>query len=214
MMANLRDARSRLDRRVEKKEITPEKRDEVMAAMTLSYVEIISPEEATDSNAWVVGDLYRDAGRWKEAFALYDRARKAAANEDRRVNDELRYARAAAVLGKMKDALAAAKATFSAPPKEKAPILPAILYEVVPAGQGKGSDLELARLLEGAIAQHQKVVVDPKSEPGQVFLIARPSHIQRAFSKMIELYDKAGRKDLARDAVARSEQIMRGYGSV
>jgi tetratricopeptide (TPR) repeat protein len=213
MMANLREARETLDMRVAKNQLTSQQRDQLMLEKTKKYLEITDKGDVTDENAWIYGDLYRDAGMWKEAFSLYDRARKAAKNEDRRVNDNLRFSRAAGQIGKVKDAIAAVRSTFSTPPKEKAPILPALIFEVIPSCEGKGSDLELARLLEEGISQHNATVVDAETDPGKAFLIARPAHIQRAFTKVVDLYVKAGRRDLARQAIRRADDMGRNFGS-
>lgn len=213
MMANLREARETLDMRVAKNQLSPEQRDQAMLQKTKAYLEITEEGDVTDENAWIYGDLFRDAGDWKKAYELYNRARKAAKNEDRRVNDNLRYARAAGQVGKVKEAIAAVRSTFNTPPKEKAPILPALIFEVIPSCEGKGSDLDLARLLEEGIGQHNATVVDAETDPGKAFLIARPAHIQRAFTKIVDLYVKAGRRDLARQAIRRADDMGRNFGS-
>lgn len=209
MMRNLVNWRMRLDRRVARRELSPEERDAIMAERVKAYVDLISPQMATAENAWIYGDLFRDAGRWKEAYGLYDMARKAAVTEDRKINDNLRFARAAARLGRHDEALAAVKSTFTAKPEDKAPILPAVLYEVVPAAEqsGKRPSALYARVLEEGVRQHLQTVVDASSEPGKAFLTARPTHIQRAWSKIVSLYQEAGDLKEARAAIARADTI-------
>ncbi|MCG9895196.1 MAG: hypothetical protein MH204_06950 [Fimbriimonadaceae bacterium] len=215
MMRNLQDARARMDRRVAQRTMTPELRDKMMADLTRKYVELAQPEAATDENAWLYGDLFRDAKQWERALELYDRARKVAKTEDRRVNDSLRYARAAANLGRTDEAIEAVESTFNTPPEEKGPILPAVLYEIVPAAEAKGSSPQRwAAVLEKAIEQHLQTIVDQSTEPGQAFLAARPVHVDRAWSRVIALLTKAGRRDEARLALQRADEMLRRYRSL
>jgi len=216
MMRNLVNWRTRLDRRVARRELSPDERDRIMRERVTEYVELITPEMATPQNAWLYGDLFRDAGRWQEAYRLYDLARKAAGTEDRKVNDSLRFARAAARLGRHTEALAAIASTFSAKPEEKAPILPALLYEVVPAAEegGKEPAVKYAQALEEAVKQHFATVVDTATEPGRNFLAARPIHVQKAWTKIVSLYQKAGDPAGARAALARADRVSRSSASL
>lgn len=211
MMRNLVNWRTRLDRKVAKKELTPAQRDQMMAERTNEYLQLITPEMATEENAWIYGDLFRDGGRWEDAYRLYDAARKLAKTEDRRVNDNLRFARAAAKLKKHKEALEAVKSTFNAPAEEKAPILPAVLYEVVAAAEEdkKAPYGDYATLLEEAIKQHLVTQVDAASDPGKAFLAAKPTHLSRAWSKVVGLYQAGGDMASARAAIKRADDVMR-----
>lgn len=211
MMRNLVNWRTRLDRKVAKRELTPQQRDAMMAERTNEYLQLITPQMATEENAWIYGDLFRDGGRWEEAYQLYDAARKAAKTEDRRVNDNLRFARAAAKLKKHDEALAAVKSTFDTPPEEKAPILPAVLYEVVPAAEEdkKAPYKEYAKMLEEAIKQHLLTQVDASTDPGKAFLGAKPTHISKAWSKVVGLYQAGGDLAAARAAIKRADDVMR-----
>jgi hypothetical protein len=85
------------------------------------------------------------------------------------------------------------------------PILMSVLYEIVPEAQGKGRDTDLARLLEDAIPQHKATVVDAGSEAGRAFLLARPLHVHKAWIKIAQLYQAAGKEDLARKAIMSDE---------
>ncbi len=211
MMRNLVNWRTSLDRKVAKREITPAQRDRVMAEKTNEYLQLITPEMATEENAWIYGDLFRDGGRWEDAYKLYDAARKLAKTEDRRVNDNLRFARAAAKLKKHDEALAAIKSTFDAPSEEKAPILPAVLYEAVPAAEedSKAPFKEYAEVLEEAIKQHLETQVDAESDPGKAFLAAKATHLSRAWSKVVSLYQAGGDLAGAREAIKRADSVMR-----
>lgn len=208
MKRNLMDSRERLNERIAQGEVTPEDRDRLLREEAQDYAELIPLDEIAPEDAWHYGDVYRDAGDWESAYRLYDVARQVAVTEDRRVNDNLRFARAAAHLGNLDEALEAAGSTFSAPPEEKAPILPGILLEVVPAARDKGRNVELAELLEGAIEQHRLTSVDPSSDAGQAFLIARPHHMRRAWSTVVALYDRAGESQRARAAVRKAEGMV------
>lgn len=157
------------------------------------------------NKAWEYGEVFMTAHRWKEAEAALTVAVKNAPNQDRRVNDSLRLAQVMCQLNKVKDAVPLARTTFSAPPQDKAPILPAILFEIAPVAQGKGRDGDVAKLVEDAIDQEREVVVDPKLVTGQSFLQARPFLIRKAYELAQSLYAKAGKKeDALRCQVAAS----------
>jgi hypothetical protein len=72
---------------------------------------------------------------------------------------------------------------YDVPDDQSAPILPATLYEIVPAAEGKGHDKELAELLELAIRCHERTVVDIKTDDGRIFMAARRYHINKAATK-------------------------------
>lgn len=211
MMRNLVNWRNRLDRKVARKELSSEQRDAMMAEKTNEYLQLISPEMANEDNAWIYGDLFRDGGRWDDAYRLYDAARRSAKTEDRRVNDSLRFARAAAKLKRHDEALAAIKETFDTPAEEKAPILPAVLYEVVAAAEEdkKAPFSQYAKVLEEAIKQHLVTQVDQNSDPGKAFLAAKPTHLSRGWSKVVGLYQAGGDLAAARAAIKRADDVMR-----
>lgn len=211
MMRNLVNWRTKLDRKVAKRELTPDQRDTMMSEKTNEYLKLITPDLATEENAWVYGDLFRDGGRWDDAYRLYDAARKAAKTDDRRVNDSLRFARAAAKLKRHDEALAAVKSTFDSPAEEKAPILPAVLYEVVAAAEEdkKAPYSKYAKVLEEAIKQHLVTQVDASTDPGKAFLAAKPTHLSRAWSKVVGLYQEGGDLNSARAAIKRADDVMR-----
>jgi tetratricopeptide (TPR) repeat protein len=213
MQRNLASAWSGLERRRQRGEIDEAGRDKLYQNKVEELTRLI-PAKIEDEKAWIYGDVYRDAKKWPQAKALYEQAVRAARTEDRRVNDHLRLSRAQAALGQVKEAAATARETFSAPAPEKAPILPAILYEVVPAGRGKGADADLARVLADAISQHMEVQVDPASEAGQAFLSARTFHVQKAWTAVVSLYEAAGQRSEARKAMEKFESERRRTASV
>jgi hypothetical protein len=101
------------------------------------------------------------------------------------------------MLGQLPDAFKTARQAFNAAPEASAPILPAVLLEMVPAARGKGHDEELAELLEEAIGKHMATVVDPGTVAGVAFLAARPHHVRNAWRTIIEIY-----------AIRRSEEML------
>ncbi len=213
MKRNLNDAWQSLELRRERGEIDNTARDELYQLKVKQLIERI-PEDISDEQAWMYGDVYRDAKKWPEAVKLYERAVGAAKTEDRRVNDLLRLAQAQAAVGSVEAAAKSVRATFEAPPNEKAPILPAVLYEVTPAGRGKGSDALIADVLVEAIKQHMQTMVDPSTEAGQAFLAARGHHVKKAWTEAVSLYEAGGQREKAREALKSFEQEMVRTASV
>jgi tetratricopeptide (TPR) repeat protein len=213
MKRNLNDAWQSLELRRERGEIDNSARDQLYQAKVKELIELI-PATISDDQAWMYGDVYRDAKMWPEAVGLYKRAVTAAKTEDRRVNDLLRLAQAQAAVGSVQEAAASVRATFDAPPNEKAPILPAVLYEVAPAGRGKGQDALLADMLVESIKQHMQTLVDPETEAGQAFLAARGHHVKKAWTEAVSLYEAGGQRDKAREALKSFEQEMARTASV
>lgn len=150
-------------------------------------MQTIDPKEVDDEDLWIYGDLLRTTGRYEDAAKTLERAAKVSTTWDRRVNDTLRYAACLAHLGKVDEAIAAARTVYSAPDQETAPILPATLYELVPAAQGKGKDRELADLLVDAIACQRRTKVNRDTDEGRAFLAAGIWHIRKAQRKIDEL---------------------------
>lgn len=210
---NMDEVAAMLDLLVRRGEITPELRDQRLQEFADEMLNDIAIDRVPPERAWVWGDAFRRAKRWTEAYQLYSKAVEAAEGEDRRVNDRLRLAHAAAALGKVEEAIELARSTFDTPDEGAAPILMAVLYEIVPAGTGKGHDAALAKLLEDAIPHHMRVVVDPESVPGRTFLLARPAHVLRAWNQVARMYSEAGAVDEARSAVEKGEQMMRQFGT-
>ncbi|MBL8067431.1 MAG: hypothetical protein JNM28_03200 [Armatimonadetes bacterium] len=214
MQRNIATAYSTLDLRVQRGEMTPQDRDRHIKELVDRIAGYIKPDDVRDAEAWRVADIYRQAGDLDNAKKFYERAIKVAKTEDRRVNDTLQYARVLALAGDVPGAVAKAVSTFDAPPKEKAPIMMACLYEIVPAGLGKGHDIELADLLEKSISQHMQVQVDPGSAAGRTFLETSPIHIGKAWERVMQIYAKAGRDDLLRKAIERRDKMADKAGKV
>ncbi len=165
-----------------------------------------TPDKVEAPTAWQIGEIMISAKHWQDAEKVLVDAiewAKINHNEDRFVNDTLRLARVRAELGQVSQAIKTARTVFSVPAYAAVPILYATQSEIVPAGRGKGQDIELAKLLEDAIAIDLKATVNPETIPGQGFLAARPFHVYQSWVLVTELYKNAKRPDLA--AVAQKK---------
>lgn len=198
--------------RVAKGEISDDEFKQYIAKRANELLDDLPLDQVDPAKAWEYGEVLRTAQRWPQAKQALEiavkEAEKSKGNEDRYINDLLRLAHAEAKLGQVKEAIATASRSLTATPNGSAPILPGVLLEIVPAARGKGHDPELAALLEKAIDKHMATVVDPKSEPGMMFIAARPHHVRNAWRTVIDLYVKANKDGEARKAIARSEQVL------
>lgn len=206
---HLEIASDELNARKERGEIGDRRFHALMSEIAKDYVSQAKATEINDANAPLWGEIFITAREWEKAEAAFERAAKAdLPHRDKdyvslgRYNtDILRLARVKAELGKVADAIKLTRSVFDVVPKAKAPILPAVMYEIAPAGAGKGMDFELAELIKDAIAQHEQVLIDPNSDAGRDFLLARPHHIHRAWQLAANLYLDAGRPELAEAAL-------------
>jgi tetratricopeptide (TPR) repeat protein len=214
MQRNIAQAHATLNERVKKGEITKEQKDKMILDLVQKISGIVDISTVPDDAAWRFADLFRQAGDLDDARKLYERAVEVAPNEDRRVNDSLQLARVMAMQGDVEGAIRIAETTFSAPPNGKAPILMAALYEIFPAGEGKGKDVELAQFLEKAIEQHMLVEVDAKSEAGIAFLQASDVHTSKAWDIVLRVFANEGRTDLFKEAMAQREKLESQAGKV
>lgn len=203
---NLVAVHTDLERRVAKGEITRPQKNELIKEYCDKVLVDVNLQTVPKSQAWEYADVVRQAERWDQAYDLLKVAVSSAKNEDRRVNDSLKMAWCAAHLNKLDEAFRLARSTFSTPPEGKAPILYGILYEIAPDMEGKGRDVDVAKLIEDAIDQHEQVRVDPASDSGKAFLGTRAHHIRRAWDEVLKLYVKAGRTDLAKAALTKADK--------
>lgn len=197
--------------RVSKGELTDQEFKQLIEKRANELLGSLPMDQIEPARAWEYGEVFRTAKRWDLAKQVLQIAVKHAVevkNEDRRVNDILRLAHAEAMLGEIPEAIKTAQTAMDALPEGSAPILPAVLLEIVPAAEGKKHDPELAKLLEQAIDKHMKTQVDLKSDAGRMFIIARPHHVRNAWRKIVELYAKAGKDAEARAALQRGEDMM------
>lgn len=207
LMRNLKWSSTVINERVARGEITDAEGKEILAKYADEIAKKVDTKNIIPQNAWQYGDVFRVAKRWDLAKPLLEMAVQHAEktkNEDRRVNDLLRLAQTEASLGNLDKAIEYTRKTFTAPPAAKAPILYGVLYEVVPAAEGKKKDVEIAKLLEDAIDQHNQVLVDPRSDAGISFLAAKGHHLSRAWQKVFDLLTAAGKPDLLKEARQRA----------
>jgi tetratricopeptide (TPR) repeat protein len=204
---NLAGASDSLLDRVRRGEIDDAEYKELMAKAAQTLLSQVDIAQIPPNKAWEYGEVYITARRWPDAKKALEIAVKAAKNEDRRVNDNLRLARVLAETGDVDGAIKTARSVFDTDDKAAAPILPATLLEIVPAAEGKKKDAGLARLLEEAIKCEMRTIIDPETQPGKDFLFARPFHIRRAWEKVVELYVKAGMDSEAQAAQKRAEAM-------
>lgn len=196
-------------------EITEAEYKDLLVKGAAEYVQAARLKPGAPSELWKYAEVLIAAHMWPEAEQTLAKAvqnAKDTHNEDRRINDTLRMARAQAEQGKIKQAIATARETLNAKPADSVPVMMATLYEVIPAAKDKGEDLELARLLADAIEVNSKVVVDKNSEAGVAYLLARPRHIRHAWMTLEKLYLSANRPDLAKQAaehMAKPEPVVR-----
>ena len=176
-----------LDYKVGHRQISDAQRNELLKEEAENLLKLIDPERVPAADAYRYADLLRMTDRWPEALKSLQTAVKVASTQDRKVNDTLRLAQAQAKTDDVAKALETARSVFGVDPEDRAPILPSVLYELVPAAQGKGKDVELAALLADAIKCHESTRVDEKSDAGRIFLIAARTHIRKAQAKIAEL---------------------------
>jgi hypothetical protein len=204
---NLSAVTDSLSTREAKKEFGHKAYQGYVAKAASELLESVDATTIKPEQAWEYGEVLRDAQQWADAEPVLELAVKYAVqtkNEDRRVNDSLRLAVVKAHLGKYAEAIKTARTVFNAPPKESAPILMGVYIDLASVAKGHHQDLELAKLLEDAIAIEVNTSVDPNSQPGRDFIFARPTHINRTWSLIEELDHAANRDDLA--ATARQKQ--------
>jgi len=214
MQRNVAQAHFILGQRVKKGEITEEQKNQMILELVQKIAGYVNVSSVPNDDAWRFADLFRQAGELDVARRLYERAVQHAADADRKVNDTLQLARVMAMQGDVDEAIQVGESTFSATPKEKAPILMAALYEIYPAGEGKGKDVELAIFLEKAIEQHMLVEVDEQSEAGMAFLQASDVHTTKAWDIVLRVFANEGRDDLFKAAMAQREKLEAKAGKV
>ena len=124
----------------------------------------------------------------------------------RELLDEIHPEDLADLIGEL-DADEAAELLARLPAADAAPILPAVVIDIVPAMGPKVDPGAVSKLLEDAVAQELRVLVDPNSVGGKQFLEAKPFHIAHAYRLEIPLLLRAGRQE---DAAA----VSRKYSSI
>ncbi|MDX2066044.1 MAG: hypothetical protein SFX74_09905 [Fimbriimonadaceae bacterium] len=203
----LKGASTQFFGRAQRGEITDAEAHKFLAEYANSLLRTVESSRVPKDKAWEYAEVLITAKRWTMARKFLEIALENPPNQDRRVNDTLRYARVLCELGDVKGGIAQARKAFDAPPTDKAPILTAIYLEVVPSGENKKFDRELARLIEDAVPQSEQTVVDVNSQEGMRFVAARPYHIRKALAKAMELYQRSGDTAAALRVAQRAERI-------
>lgn len=209
---NMQLAADELDRRVQTGEITDGQRLDMLAQLADKDLSEGDPDRCAAKDAWIYADLMITAHRYADAIPLLKRAIDWATevkNDDRRVNDSFRLARCYAETGKVPDALDLAQKVIDSHPGDPGPVLPSVLLQITPSARGKGHDGQLAKVLEEAIHEHMRMIVNPNSQAGKAFLVARPFLIRRAWSTIEELYDQSGEHDKALAAEKREIEMLK-----
>ena len=214
---NLTGTAEMIYERVMTGEIDDKKAQSLIQKYADELIQKVNIRAIPPKTAWEYGEVFLTAKRWEKAKEVLEIAVSNAKGEDRRVNDTLRLARAEAELGQVEEAIKTANSVMDTQPVSSAPILPAVLLEIVPAAEAtsKGHEIELAKLLENAIGKHEKTIVDAESKPGRDFLYAKPAHIRNAWLQIEKLYSSVGRSDLADQARERQFEAYaasRGMG--
>ncbi len=199
----LKGAATQFYSRVRTREITDAEAQQYLTEYANDLLKTVQAKDVPADRAWEYAEVLMTAKRWKDAQKFLELAVKNPDSEDRRVNDNLRLARVQATLGDVDAAVKSARSVFNAKPVDKAPILTAVLLEIVPAGEGKKKDAELALLLEEAVYQSRDAQVDPSTEAGAKYLAARPFHVRNAWEKIQELYERAGKPEEGAKAAQR-----------
>lgn len=203
---NLKWASDFVNERVRLKDVSDKEGKRLISEYASSLVAQIDSKAVPDFQAWEYAEFFRTAQQWERAGELFERAvatAKKSKNEDRRVVDSIRYAHVLAMLGQTQKAIELVRSTFDSPPENKGSILLGTYMEIVPAAKGKGLDLELAKLIEDAILQHEQAKVSPNTDEGLQFLAVRGYHRNQAMQLARELYRAAGREDLAQSVAER-----------
>ncbi len=190
LMRNLKWASDAANMRVSKGEINESRARELVAQYAFDLTKHVTIEAIKPERAWEYAEVFRTARIWEKAKPAFEMALQSPPTEDRRVNDSLRLAQVLGHLGEVKQAIALARSVLNAAPEDRAPIMPALTLEVIPACQGKGMDQELAKLLEEAIPVYEGTVVDAQSESGKAFEMAKPYHLRRAANQIRALRAK------------------------
>ncbi|AIE85213.1 hypothetical protein [Fimbriimonas ginsengisoli] len=215
MRRNLASVTESLANRHARRELTDREYRDLVTKAANELLESVDPSNVAPAQAWEFGEVLRDGKRWPEAEKVLRTAVKYAVstkNEDRRVNDTLRLARAIAEQGRTEEAIKTARTVFDASPVQSAPILLGVYLEIVPAvHEPKGHEVELAKLIEDAIAIHMRTLVDKGTEAGKLFLAARAHHVAAAWRVASALYDAGGRHDAAMKALEKSDAMVEGF---
>lgn len=214
LQKDLKNASDTINDRVDRGEITTEAGNQILAhyadsELARANLKVIPADQ--------LGELARieiTAHHWQRASALLAERVKQPDSEHNRIVDSLELARCDAELGHINQAISLTRSTFSAPPQEKWPILYKTYLEIVPAAlkHSTGREMDLARLVEDAIRQHELAVGNPAVEPDNSLIAARAFHIQQAWKLIAKIYHSASKADLEKEALTRAAETAHAIG--
>jgi len=211
LQTNIQRMADSMNDRVLHNQITDQQRLDYLSDEARRLLAMGDPDHSAPKDAWIYANLYITCGEFGKAIPLLREAIQYAQsvhNDDRRVNDSFRLARALAETGKVEDALNTAQSVIDSNPSDPGPVLPSVLLQITPSAEGKGHDAQLAHLLEEAIHEHLRMKVDSTTIAGQAFLIAKPHLIWKAWEKIETLLQNSGHPDQAAAARLRAKQMM------
>jgi hypothetical protein len=197
---NLRWANLMLQDRENNGQITATDHRTYIAERAQELISDLDIKKVPDSEAWAYAEIFMTAEDWPTAKLFLQKALKKPINEDRRVNDSLRMAETEGHLGNVAHSIELAKSVLNTPDNEGAPILTAFYLVLAPLLRGKGHDEELAGMLLDAVKVEERTKVDPQSDSGAAFLVAKPHHIHKALELASNLYEDSGHPDLGKKA--------------
>lgn len=187
-------------------QVTSEQGDQMMITGATEYLKTVHFKETPPAVAWLLAKSFIVAHEWDRAAKLLEVAIKTDSGPDRQVHDRIWLARCQAEQGQVDEAIKWARSAFDAPPEWKWPILYAVYLEIVPAAERvkPSARIELARLVEDAIKQHEAATGSLEDERTSAYVATRSHHISEAWALVVKLYQAANRPDLAREAAKKA----------
>lgn len=204
---NLKSASEGLEYHRMKGELTESQEAALMAKRADELLPMLDTSNVGAGKEWELGQIYVAARKWDLALAAYEIAVKNAPDENRRIQDTLQLARCQAHVGKVLEAVTTARSVFNAHPRDKAPILHAVLLEIFPAAKHKGFDDQILQLTRDAVQQSLQTIVDDRYG-GKLYLEVRPTLIRKAYGEMIKILRENGQREKIAPLLEEYKQVM------
>lgn len=183
---------SKLEFKVTQGEISDKERTEFLKDECHELLQEIDEKSVPPISAWKYADMLRVTEDWPKAEKFLVEAVKTASTPGRKITDSIRLAHAMAKNGKVTESIQAIQPALDASPEDGPLVLPAVLYEYIPAAKGHGQDKKLADVLEKAIQCQLNSKVDVKSDEGRMFLAASRHHLRKAETEVEILRSSSG----------------------
>ncbi|HLO97511.1 MAG TPA: hypothetical protein VK171_02850 [Fimbriimonas sp.] len=171
---------AKLEYKVVQSEISDAERTKLLRDECADLLTTIDEKAVPPASAWKYADMLRVVEDWPKAEKFLAEAVKVADTPGRKITDTIRLAHAMAKNGKVEESVAAIQPALQASPEDGPLVLPAVLYEYVPAAKGQGVDKDLADILDSAIECQRNSKVDVKTDEGRAFMMASRYHIRKA----------------------------------